>query len=292
MDSEIYCEILAKRGQDPLAKEDNHEYNDGIMAFRHDLQMNKVLWHNDWKKDWICWQRNNHALYAIFAAPKYHEFSRRERAVTFACTTVIFSLAAALAVTAENYMKQGGQSALTIFMVTNVINLVGGITAGITEGILKTCATCPCVQEIENESLTKRMERLGHLFMLLWTVSSIIFMIGGGWLSVYYGLLSQYIVAWFTGVIASLIVPTLLLTVVFHFMWKKQSQKLGNDSPFMVCATEYNEIIVNKQAKSSRTEFPDITDVRKVKLMQISMSITILDLQFHTCVAVFDMWLF
>lgn len=268
MDAVTYCKLISRRGQDPYFQQENHEFNDGIMAFRSDLLKFKVVWYNDWKKDWICWQRNNHALYSIFKCPKYHEYSSRERAVTFVCASVIFSIAAMIAVITEDSMIRAGDSSLSIFFVVNIINLAGGITAGLVEGILKECATCACAQGVENETITKRMERLGHIFIGLYAFTSIGACIAGAITAQSYGLLGKYFLGWWTGILAFLVVPTILLTIVFHILWKKQSSqdKMGDNSNFMVDATEYVAFINGEECP--RKQFPNIND-RKTRVMKV-----------------------
>ena len=80
------------------------------------------------------------------------------------------------------------------------------------------------------------MELIGHIFIGIYAFTSIIACIIGAIIANNYGLLGKYFLGWWTGILAFLFVPTVLLTLVFHILWKKQSNKdsMGNNNKFMI----------------------------------------------------------
>ena len=78
LSEKAYSEIIQARGYDPNAKAFGDSRSLSLMVLRADLKR-KVVWHNDWKLDFMTYIRNEHGLFSTCYGHPDHPFSRRDR---------------------------------------------------------------------------------------------------------------------------------------------------------------------------------------------------------------------
>mmetsp|Transcript_26239 Transcript_26239/g.42887 ORF Transcript_26239/g.42887 Transcript_26239/m.42887 type:complete len:497 (+) Transcript_26239:24-1514(+) len=138
-----YAEIITARGYDATQKGfgDNRELS--LMVLRADLK-EKIVWHNDWKKDFALFIRNEHALFSMCFAHRAHPFSRRDRRLIL-LSSLLLDFGFAIAITF--LMAFVSTSDNVDFVLDFLISYIFGILMSTLESLLVGFAVCAAAEK-------------------------------------------------------------------------------------------------------------------------------------------------
>eukprot|EP00484_Ammonia_sp_Unknown_P000014 CAMPEP_0197021072 /NCGR_PEP_ID=MMETSP1384-20130603/1958_1 /TAXON_ID=29189 /ORGANISM="Ammonia sp." /LENGTH=489 /DNA_ID=CAMNT_0042448823 /DNA_START=28 /DNA_END=1497 /DNA_ORIENTATION=+ len=139
----VYAQIIDARGYDANAKGLGDKRALSLMVLRADLK-EKLIWHNDWKKDFAVFIRNEHALFSTCYAHPDHPFSRKNRRIILA-STLMLDFGFAMGVTyAFAFINFGETSS---FILDYLISYFFGIMMTTIESILVKFAVCAAAEK-------------------------------------------------------------------------------------------------------------------------------------------------
>ena len=133
-----YSEIIQARGYDANSTAVGDKRCLSLMVLRADLK-EKVIWHNNYKLDFLTYIRNEHALFSTCFGHPDHPFSRRDRRIIL-LSVIMMDFAFAMLVTW--IFAQFPLSETVEFIVDFLISYIFGFMMTILESILVAFAVC------------------------------------------------------------------------------------------------------------------------------------------------------
>jgi len=143
---QTYTEILNARGIDANNKVTGDDRPLSLMVLRQDLH-EKRIWHNDWKKDFATFVRQDHGLFSLFYAHPSHPFARRDRkAILIATLLLDFSVGVGLTI----FFTTAGLGGFTEFIFDFGLSFILGYLMTALETMLINFAICTKAEKCPN----------------------------------------------------------------------------------------------------------------------------------------------
>lgn len=137
---ESYSNILAARGYNPNAKVKKHKHVLSELVLKRDLKT-KSIWHNEWRRDFRVYFRNEHALISIFSGHNLHPFRKCDRILIL--MSMVFSQFIVGYTFAVLFFFD---SSLARTIAEEIFNFVLAIILSVFERVLVEFAFCHCTE--------------------------------------------------------------------------------------------------------------------------------------------------
>ena len=230
-----YDEILVQRGYDcnQTATGDNRTLS--LLVLRGDFRGGKMVWHDDYWKDFLVMFRLDHGLISSFYAPEQHPYTKFNRRVI--CSTALlldfsFAVIVSYLVVWGNIFPKSIQDGFGGFLFDNGLSFIFGIFLLTMDTILSAIATCACVERCPN-MCRKWVYRMGKCIILLSFTGALISIIGlsialtliakesGSW--AFWG---KFILNFYTGLFQGwFLFDVILMLYEFRTEWKNAHKK-------------------------------------------------------------------
>lgn len=253
MNISVYEQIIVKRGGDPFKFV--HGRALAKQQFRNDLIKGKVVWYNDFRKDFWCYVRIHHELVSILYAPIGHNYNRFHRFIIFLSTLCITFCWSSI----QAYFHANSISSTIWFTIVEAI-----CTAIITRA-LKCCLVCQCCDNNTRE-IRRCAKCAGYTAATLPCFYSFMFLsIGIGFFTANHENHFVLFILFILTTVLTYIIELLFDFYLFQRQWKKEHQlalrnQLKQASGFFVTFEEYlhfkdEEISLQNDIPINQNEF-------------------------------------
>lgn len=265
MDLESYNKVIngMQASEDPSTskrKKSRSGFSRAEISFKKDLLRGKIVWHNDKKKDWKCYIRLNHPALSICGVPKQHPFGKTER---FAAFMIDFGLSAVFAFvvglisqiycddtdtdTSNDCPKETFDiPPIDMILYGQLYSLIFSIINAISNGCVKSCATCACCQKDSCPKCCRRCaECFGDILLFVWLIAVLALCFLFGSLAWYNNEFTLFMLNFIGGRLWSWVTAFITMRICFNKKWKKERANKGKKlNKFKVTYIDY-ELYVN-----------------------------------------------
>ena len=112
LSEQCYTEIITARGYNASKTGVGDKRPLSLLVLRQDLK-EKQVWHNEWKRDFVVFLRNEHALFSTCYSHPDHPFSRRDRRCIL-ISVIMLDFGIAMGITYEFIIKSFPMSHVTL----------------------------------------------------------------------------------------------------------------------------------------------------------------------------------
>lgn len=162
--------MLLVIGIDPNAQRSKNDNRTVDVAFlKHDLLRHKVVWHNDYYKDYFLYLRMEHPFFALFYGHTLHPYNLKERRITFLGIQLSAIGFAAFVTYAIALLQIDG--AVAEFSLAFAFDILFGIFVTITSRVYEFAATCEGADRF-GKCIRKLIKSTGHCGMAVLLTTS------------------------------------------------------------------------------------------------------------------------
>jgi len=182
LSKECYVDIINARDYDADNKVVGDDRPLALLVMRRDLKEKRV-WHDDWKKDFLVFLRNEHSLFSTCYSHPDHPFSRRDRRCIL-LSVILMNFGIAMGTTYFFATAQLGE--WSEYVVDKLLSYIFGFQMSILESALVFFAVCGGAEKCPNciRSMTRCCSSMVIAQTLCWAV------IGFGGAMAFMGLVS------------------------------------------------------------------------------------------------------
>lgn len=140
LSEKCYTDIIAARGYNSTNKVVGDSRPLALLVMRQDL-LEKRIWHNDCKKDFCVFLRNEHSLFSTCYSHPDHPFTRRDRRCIL-LSVVLMNFGIAMGITYWLATMHISSNEWVEFAVDKGLSYIFGFTLSVLESFLVSIAVC------------------------------------------------------------------------------------------------------------------------------------------------------